>query len=226
MAMISSEIFPICTYLPRKSLYRFKAVNKGFCNLLEEGFFLVNHVHNSFKRDDTCFFLQLESRILASIKGLILCRATDKTPSEFYICNPATKSRLPISLPTHDENLNAHVMIMLLECYDEFDDYMVVHFETPTDWSSDYACKILKPREGLWKTMEKGFCASGRNMKFNMPVYDNGVIHFISDCGSYITKGSPYFEPYIMSYNLKNGTSTMLKLSKTARKSSIDRSVT
>jgi len=111
---------------------------------------------------------------------------------------------------------------MLLECYDEFDDYMVVHFETPTDWSSDYACKILKPREGLWKTMEKGFCAGGRNMKFNMPVYDNGVIHFISDCGSYITKGSPYFEPYIMSYNLKNGTSTMLKLSKTARKSSTD----
>ncbi|ESW18563.1 hypothetical protein PHAVU_006G051800, partial [Phaseolus vulgaris] len=215
-----------------------------------KGFLLVNHVHNSLKRDDTCFFLQLErsgneevrlhplpsqqgsgvsgkviqflsksSQILASIKGLILCRATDKTPSEFYICNPATKSRLPISLPTHDEYLNvhAHVMIMLLECYDEFDDYMVVHFETPTDWSSDYACKILKPREGLWKPMEKGFCTGGKNMKFNMPVHDNGVIHFISDCGSYITKGSPYFEPYIMSYNLKNGTSTMLKLSKTAR---------
>ncbi|ESW35793.1 hypothetical protein PHAVU_001G265100 [Phaseolus vulgaris] len=257
MAMISSEIFPICTYLPAKSLYRFKAVNKGFCNLPEEGFFLVNHVHNSLKRDDTCFFLQLErpcnedirlhplpsqpgsgvsdevlqflsksSQIVASIKGLILCRATDKTPTEFYICNPATKSQLPISLPTHDEeNLNAraHVMIMLLECYDEFDDYMVVHFETPTDWSSDYACKILKPREGSWKTMEKGFCAGGRNMKFNMPVHDNGVIHFISDCGSYITKGSPYFEPYIMSYNLKNGTSTMLKLSKPARKSSTDK---
>ncbi|ESW26918.1 hypothetical protein PHAVU_003G159000 [Phaseolus vulgaris] len=256
MAMISSEIFPICTYLPAKSLYRFKAVNKGFCNLLEEGFFLVNHVHNSLKRDDTCFFLQLErpcneevtlhqlpsrqgagvsgevlqflsksSQILASIKGLILCRTTDKTPSEFYICNPATKSRLPISLPTHDENLNtrAHVMIMLLECYDEFDDYMVVHFETPTDWSSDYACKILKPREGSWKTMEKGFCAGGRNMKFNMPVHDNGVIHFISDCGSYITEVSPYFEPYIMSYSLNNGTSTMLKLPKIARKSSIDK---
>ncbi|KAK7368408.1 hypothetical protein VNO80_10433 [Phaseolus coccineus] len=253
MAMISSEIFPICTYLPAKSIYRFKAVSKGFYNLSKEAFFIWNHVHNSLKRDDTCFFLQLErpcnekvrlhppsqqasgvsgdvlqflsksNKILASTKGLILCRATDKTPSEFYICNPATKSWLPISLPTHDEkNLNAHVIIMLLECYDEFDDYMVVHFETPTDWSSDYACKILKPREGLWKPMEKGFCAGGRNMKFNMPVHHNGVIHFISDCGSYITKGSPYFEPYIMSYNLKNGTSTMLKLSKTSRKSSTD----
>ncbi|KAK7379616.1 hypothetical protein VNO80_05080 [Phaseolus coccineus] len=253
MAMISSEIFSICTYLPAKSLYRFKAVDKGFCNLSEEAFFLVNHVRNSLRRDDTSFFLQLErscneevrlhplpshqgsgvpgdvlqflsksGQILASTKGLILCRATDKIPSEFSICNPATKSRLPISLPTHDENLNAHVIIMLLECYDGFDDYMVVHFETPTDWSSDYACKILKPRKGLWKAMEKGFSAGGRNMKFNMPVHDNGVIHFISDCGSYITKGSPYFEPYIMSYNLKNGTSTMLKLSKTARKSSTD----
>ncbi|KAL9332822.1 hypothetical protein ACSQ67_002432 [Phaseolus vulgaris] len=60
-------------------------------------------------------------------------------------------------------------------------------------------------------------------MKFNMPVHDNGVIHFISDCGSYITEGIPYFEPYIMSYNLKNGTSTMLKLSETARKSSTDK---
>ncbi|KAL9319881.1 hypothetical protein ACSQ67_011720 [Phaseolus vulgaris] len=72
------------------------------------------------------------------------------------------------------------------------------------------------------ETNGKGFRAGGRNMKFNMLVHDNGVIHFISDCGSYITKGSPYFEPYIMSYNLKNGTSTMLKLSKTARKSSTD----
>ena len=251
--MISSEIFPICTYLPAKSLYRFKVVGKGFCNLAEEAFFLLNHVHNSLKRDDTCFFLQLEmscneevrlhslpsqqgsgvsgdvlqflsksSKILASTKGLILCHATDKTPSEFYICNPATKSRLPISVPTHDENLNAHVIIMLVECYDEFDDYMVVHFETPTDWCSNYACKILKPREGLWKSLEKGLCAGGRNLKFNMPVQHNGVIHFISDCGSYITEGSPYFEPYIMSYNLKDGTSTMLKLSKTARKSSTD----
>ncbi|KAL9329793.1 hypothetical protein ACSQ67_004796 [Phaseolus vulgaris] len=111
---------------------------------------------------------------------------------------------------------------MLVECYDEFDDYMVVHFETPTDWCSNYACKILKPREGLWKSLGKGFMCEWRNLKFNMLVQHNGVIHFISDCGSYITEGSPYFEPYIMSYNLKDGTSTMLKLSKTARKSSTD----
>ncbi|KAL9319879.1 hypothetical protein ACSQ67_011718 [Phaseolus vulgaris] len=97
----------------------------------------------------------------------------------------------------HDENLNAHthLMIMLLECYDEFDDYMVVYFETPTDWSSDYACKILKPREGLWKPMEKGFCAGGRNMKFNMPVHDNGVIHFISIVALTSLKGALILNP-------------------------------
>jgi len=84
---------------------------------------------------------------------------------------------LPILLSIHvEKNIDVHVIIMLLECYDDFDDYMVVHLKTPPDWSSDYASKILKPQKGLWKPMGKDFFASDKNMKFNMPLHDNGVI--------------------------------------------------
>jgi len=80
-----------------------------------------------------------------------------------------------------------HVMIMLLECYDEFDYYMVVHFETPTDWSWDYACKILKPREGLWKPVDRTYSpswvCSGDNLLAFYLVY---VLHVLSACNRHI----------------------------------------
>ncbi|TKY46079.1 F-box protein [Spatholobus suberectus] len=173
--------------------------------------------------EDVLRFLSKSTRVLASTKGLILCRTTSKTPDELFVCNPATKSWLPIPSPKQvQEKPDADLIMVLLECSNSCDDYMVLHFEGPTDWSSNYACKFYKPKEGLWKAMEKSFFVGGRNMKFNMPVYYNGAIHFISNCSPYLTKRSPYFRPYVMSYNLENGTSTMLRLPKDARRGSHD----
>nr|KYP75651.1 hypothetical protein KK1_019843 [Cajanus cajan] len=173
---------------------------------------------------DVLEFLSYSSKVLASTKGLIICRTTSKIPTELFICNPATKCWLPIPSPVQlQENPDIDLIILLLECYNDSDDYMVLHFENPTDWfTSNYACKILKPEEGIWKPMEKSFFAGRRSVKFNMPVHQNGIIHFISDCFPYLTRRSPYFEPYIMSYNLHNGTSKMLKLPQNARKVSYD----
>ncbi|KAL2332632.1 hypothetical protein Fmac_013845 [Flemingia macrophylla] len=173
---------------------------------------------------DVLEFLSYSTKVLASTKGLIICRTTSKIPNELFICNPATKSWLPIPSPLElQQNPDIDMIILLLECYNDDDDYMVLHFENPTNWSSsNYACKILKPKEGTWKLMEKSFFGGSRSMKFNMHVYHNRVIYFISDCTPYLTRGSPYFEPYIMSYNLDNGTSKMLKLPENARKVSHD----
>jgi len=118
-------------------------------------------------------------------------------------------------------------MVLLESSYDGCDDdYMVFHLEleSTTDWSSNYACKISKPKEGSWKTMGTSFFVGGRNMKFNMPVCCNRTIHFISDCGPYLTKMSSFFNPYISSYNLESGTSTMLRVPKDARRGSHDSS--
>ena len=50
-----------------------------------------------------------------------------------------------------------------------------------------------------------------------MPVHHDGAIHFISDCFPYFVKGSPYFRPYIMCYDIDNGMSRLLRVPKEAR---------
>ncbi|RDY07608.1 F-box protein, partial [Mucuna pruriens] len=172
---------------------------------------------------DVLRFLSKGIKVLSSTNGLILCRSTNKIPNEFFICNPATKSWLPIPSPEQvQERPNANLIMVLLKCSNRCDDYSVVHFEPPRDWSSYYACKIFKPKEGLWKTMKISFFTGGRNMNFNTFAHCNGVIHFISDCSPYLTKRSSSFRPYIMSYHLENGTSTMLRVPRDARRGSHD----
>lgn len=34
---------------------------------------------------------------------------------------------------------------------------------------------------------------SNKSLKFDMPVFHNGAVHFISDCFPYVEKGRPYF---------------------------------
>ncbi|KAL2334962.1 hypothetical protein Fmac_016175 [Flemingia macrophylla] len=163
------------------------------------------------------------SRVLSSTKGLILCRTIDMMTVKLFICNPATKSWLSIPTPEKVEEKPYNDLTMaLLESSDDCDDYMVFYIEGPIDWSSNYLCKFYKPKEGVWKTKETAFFAGARNMKLNMPVHCNGAIHFISDCSPYLTKENCFFRPYIMSYNLENGTSTMLRVPKEARRGSHD----
>ncbi|GAU31085.1 hypothetical protein TSUD_322220 [Trifolium subterraneum] len=54
------------------------------------------------------------------------------------------------------------------------------------------------------------FLPSGRDMKFDTPVFYNGALHFITSSSRYFVRPSPFYKPYIMSYNLENAISTML----------------
>ncbi|KAE9587390.1 hypothetical protein Lalb_Chr23g0273121 [Lupinus albus] len=100
----------------------------------------------------------------------------------------------------------------------------MIYFEDPIDWesSSYYICNVFHPKSGIWKTMEKSFFVGPRRMKFDMPAHYNGCLHFISDCSNYLVKNNPYFRPYIMSYHLESGISSMLKVPKEARRGSHD----
>ncbi|OIW14679.1 hypothetical protein TanjilG_33021 [Lupinus angustifolius] len=177
--------------------------------------------------NDILGFLSKWTRILDSCNGLILCRTTYKNPVELFVCNPSTQSWLSIPIPEHlQQNPNANLKVML-ECGNEFldsDDYKVINFEDPIDWesSSYYTCNVFHAKDGVWKTMEKPFFVGPRRMKFDMPVHYNGSLHFISDCSTYLAKNNPYFRPYVMSYNLENGTSSLLKLPNEARRGSHD----
>ncbi|KEH25806.1 hypothetical protein MTR_6g034615 [Medicago truncatula] len=106
---------------------------------------------------------------------------------------------------------------LMLDC--SLDDYKVFMLENSGLWSpTSYTCSVYHIKEGGWTTMKNSFSPGGRNMKFDMPVFHKGCLHFISDCDSYFAKSSPFYKPYTMSYNLENGISTMLKLSREAVK--------
>lgn len=189
---------------------------------------LPNERQFSGVSNDVLGFLSRGTRVLDSYNGLILCRSTDKNPIELFVCNPSTKSWLSTPILEHlQQNPNANFKVML-ECGEDFfdsDDYKVIHFESSSEWesSSYYICNVFHAKDGVWKTMETPFFVGPRNMKFDMPVHYNGSLHFISDCFPYFVRNTPYFRPYIMSYNLKNGTSSMLKVPNEARRGSHDR---
>ncbi|KAK7380542.1 hypothetical protein VNO78_33055 [Psophocarpus tetragonolobus] len=186
-------------------------------DLKVELFPLPQHKSSSGVSNDVMNFLSKSTRVLSSSKGLILCHTRSNLLSQFFVCNPITKSWVPIPFPNKDhveeEKYEVDPIMVLVECIGgNSENYMIFYFQGPTDWSSSFPCKFFNSKEGLWQQMEKNFFAGGRNLKFNMPVCCNGAIHFISDCGTYLTRASKFFMPYIMSYNLESGTTRMLKL--------------
>ncbi|XP_004502368.1 F-box protein At5g49610-like [Cicer arietinum] len=167
-------------------------------------------------------FLSSSASVLASSNGLILCcNISDHDPIELFICNPITKSRCFIPTPESlQENYRKVNINILLDCSNGcVDDYKVYLFENTMEWSPTcYICKVYHGKEGVWKTMEKSFFPGSRNIKFDMSVLHNGVIYFISDCSPYFGRSSPFYMPYIVSYNLEHGMSTILRLPEEATK--------
>ncbi|XLR27934.1 hypothetical protein S83_055834 [Arachis hypogaea] len=89
--------------------------------------------------------------------------------------------------------------------------------------------KILSSSNGPWSLRKNRFFARSRNLKFDMPVICNGVIHFISDCYGYLTEDSTYLRPYIMYYEITNDDvedesveTKILRVPKEARRGSHD----
>ncbi|GAU38076.1 hypothetical protein TSUD_318700 [Trifolium subterraneum] len=160
-------------------------------------------------------FLSNSACVLASSNGLVLCHTINNDQLYLFVCNPITKSwsfiPTPESLQIKDNSANINLM---LDCSpSSSDDYSVILFENTMEWSpTSYTCNVYHGKEGVWKTMESCFFPGGRNMKFDMPVFHNGVVHVISDSNVYFVRSSPFYKPYIMSYNLEDGTSTMLEL--------------
>ncbi|CAJ2668130.1 unnamed protein product [Trifolium pratense] len=244
--------FEIFSWLPAKSICKFKSTCNPISKFSEETLFRIKQTQNLFGKDDTCLFIQPNeisqryvtervelhslpkhqqssgvpnnvlsflskntTSVIASSNGLVLCHNIDD-PVKVFICNPITKSwssiPIPESLQTQNNFANAKFM---LHC--SLDDYKVFIFENTMEWAPTcYRCNVYHGKEGVWKTMERGFLPGGRNMEFGIPVFFNGSLHFISDSGQYFMKPSPFYKPYIMSYNLENGTSTMLRLPREA----------
>lgn len=71
----------------------------------------------------------------------------------------------------------------MLDCSRESDN-SIFYFENTMEGSRSsyiYAVFIIE-KKGVWKTMEKYTLNGGRSMKFDMQMFYNRVVHFISDC--------------------------------------------
>ncbi|XP_004493704.1 F-box protein At5g49610-like [Cicer arietinum] len=163
-------------------------------------------------------FLANSAKILSSSNGLILFRSTSDNKDQLFISNPATQTLLPIPIPDQLYTSVDADLKVVLQC-DGQDNCMVFLFhDKEEDWCSNLECKVYATKEGVWKKKEGSFFTGSRNLKFDMPVIHNGVVHYISDCFPYFTKDSPYYRPYIMAYNFENGITTMLNVPKEARR--------
>jgi hypothetical protein len=147
-------------------------------------------------------FLSNSACVLASSNGLVLCHTINNHQLDLFVCNPITKSwsfiPTPKSLQTCYNFANINLM---LDCSrGSLDDYSVFLFENTKEFSpTSYICNVYHGKEGVWETMERCFFPGGRNMKFDMPVFHNGAVHFISDSGLYFERSSPFYKAYIMS---------------------------
>ncbi|KAK7305006.1 hypothetical protein VNO77_42904 [Canavalia gladiata] len=68
MATSNDMLFDVCSWLPAKSIYRFKIVSRLFSSFMEETYFVSKQAQNALLKDDTCFFIQ-EEVLLIFLKG-------------------------------------------------------------------------------------------------------------------------------------------------------------
>ncbi|RDX72049.1 hypothetical protein CR513_48521, partial [Mucuna pruriens] len=149
MTLSNDEIFEIFSWLPAKTIYKFKSNSKLFSKLLEESYFASKQAQNALLKDDTCFFIQPDTTIWHN--GQI----------ELH----------PLPGEELSSGVSNDVLILLSN-----------------------SAKILSSSNGLI------LCHSTNQNQRN----------------------SPYFRPYIMSYNFEDGKSRMLRVPKEARKGSHD----
>ncbi|CAK9135130.1 unnamed protein product [Ilex paraguariensis] len=165
-------------------------------------------------------FLSNAGRVLASSNGLLCCRNIIDNQTGLFICNPTTKTWFSIPAPEGLKLQDSDFKIVF-ECKNDLgkfpDDYLLMVLLDTYEWSSNFLCKIYSPKEGTWR--ENGTINAGaRSILSETPVYHNGVVYFISDCFSYLSKNSPFYWPYIVSYDTQTFVSSFMKIPKDARR--------
>ncbi|KAJ7949488.1 F-box protein [Quillaja saponaria] len=257
------QILEIFSWLPAKSINRFKSSCKLFSEISTKSFFVHKQSQNSLLKVDSGFLLQPDSwqrfsdmvelypllpsdrnssgvpqnslqflantsRILASSNGLLLCRSTimkqiNLVVPELFLCNPVTQSWLAIPTP---ESIRKKPYVDVHVVFDCNHDCLALFSLITDEWSDSgkYECRIYSQKEGIWKRTTGILNAGARSIKFEMHVFHNGNLHFVSDCYPYLAKGTTYYKPYIVSFNIKNGESRILRMPKEAVRGSQDSS--
>ncbi|KAK7359339.1 hypothetical protein VNO77_01294 [Canavalia gladiata] len=252
MATSDDMLLDVCSWLPAKSIYKFKIVSRLFSDFAKETYFISKQTQNALLKDDTCFFIQQDAFLRGNnefyhLRGKKLSSGVSNDVLQF-LSNSAKilassnglilyqtihqnrvalfisnpATKFWLSIPTPKPVSENPYADIKISLKCDLDDCMMFLFYTCPDDWYSYYCKVYLFKEGVWKDKEEKFFGGGRNLIFDAPVHHNGVIYFISDSFPYVERESVYFKPYIMSYDLNNGKSRNLKVAKEARRGSHD----
>ncbi|KHN00732.1 hypothetical protein glysoja_000400 [Glycine soja] len=177
-------------YNGAKVIHRFKCTSKTAAKILEETCFAWKQTQNS----------AIVFRCVQGCSEILVKLNKSFASSKGLILCRATSNNTPVEL-----FVNVPSAVMITWCF-TLKTQQIGPQITPASLTS-----LKKVRGKQWKQ-------GGRNMKFNMPICCNGVIHFIFLIAL-------LFRPYIMSYNVESGdTSTMLRVPKDTRRGTHDSS--
>ncbi|XP_021851883.1 uncharacterized protein [Spinacia oleracea] len=189
------------------SSLRERVKNLKFCFLHE------NRSYNGIPKK-SIKFLARKGRIIASSNGLVLCRTIDSNkPTELFLCNPVTRTWLPIKLPSKKLakffRENGVIKVVFL-CGNFFGvpkkfplDYTLLFFtlHDDDDWNSGYDVFLFE--EGGWIRVQENLrFEGGGDLSFDEQVCCKDGLYFLSESLS----------PYVFHYDVKNGTSRTLPL--------------
>ncbi|XP_021773275.1 uncharacterized protein LOC110737213 [Chenopodium quinoa] len=166
-----------------------------------------NHSYNGVPKD-SIMFLAKKGRILASNNGLILCRTIDSSePTELFLCNPSTRTWLPLKLPSEElaKRLqdNGELKVALV-CGNVFGkkstnfplDYTLLLFNESDleNWGSGYDVYMLE--EGEWILIDKNIDTKKGELKFDYQACCEDGLYILSEGCS----------PHVFHYDVENRT--------------------
>ncbi|KAL2550095.1 F-box protein-like [Forsythia ovata] len=237
----NGELFQIFSWLSVKDVCKYSSVCKSSNELLMQEFFINKQFRNMQFVDDTSFLIQywlhgvefhasfsnstkgclvpsesieflrsMSWRVVASSNGLLCIKNMGDEINPLFLFNPATKTLLKIPLADNFEMKDLNNIVF--DCNEDeiSGEYLLMVLKSPSDWNADFHSTFYSPKEQIWKdghTINLG----ERGILFENSIYQNGVVYMISDWGR------PFFWPYIVAYNIKNGVSRFLKIPISAR---------
>ncbi|XP_074361196.1 uncharacterized protein LOC141701444 [Apium graveolens] len=134
-------------------------------------------------------FLSTKGSMIASYNGLLCCKNLEDAEYPLFLCNPVTKTWLPIIKPTSDFKIDfpfSFILVCNIDDYNHEYDYKLMYVGSFSQdvWNTNTKlCRIYRPQKKVWEEYGEMVIGS-RSIDFGSTAYlknDGGTIHFMSD---------------------------------------------
>ncbi|XP_021734910.1 uncharacterized protein LOC110701585 [Chenopodium quinoa] len=172
-----------------------------------------NRSYNDVPKDFIMFLVE-KGRILASNNGLFLCRTIDSSvPTELFLCNPSTRTWLPLKLPSEElakifqDNGELKVALVCGNVFGKKSEnfpldctLLLFNEHDLEDWNSGYDVYMLE--EGEWILISENIKTKGGDLEFDYQVCCEDGLYILAEGCS----------PHVFHYDVENRTSRDIAL--------------